>query len=121
MSTLLLALCSILISVLAQFTLKAGMSQETVKQAMLFVPAPAAIWTVLTDWRVLAGFVLYGCGAVVWLGVLAKWDVSKAYPLVGAGFVFSLAIGMLLGENITALRVAGTVLICTGVFLVSRS
>ena len=28
---------------------------------------------------------------------LSKWDVSKAYPLVGVGFLFTVAIGWYLG------------------------
>jgi drug/metabolite transporter (DMT)-like permease len=76
---------------------------------------------VLANKYVLGGFLLYGLGAIVWLAVLSKWDVSKAYPLVGLGFVFTVIIGFLSGEQISALRVIGAALICTGVFLVGRS
>ena len=73
------------------------------------------------DKYVLGGFLLYGLGAVVWLAVLSKWDVSKAYPLVGLGFVFTVGIGFLIGEQVTTPRVIGVLLICSGVFLVGRS
>ena len=75
----------------------------------------------LTEIHVLGGFLLYGLGAIVWLGVLSKWDVSKAYPLVGLGFVFTVAIGFMVGEHITLPRVVGVMLICAGVFLVGQS
>lgn len=55
-------------------------------------------------------------GAVVWLGVLSKRDVSKAYPLVGLGFVFAVVIGYLLGEQLTFPRVSGAALISAGFF-----
>jgi len=64
---------------------------------------------------------LYGLGAVAWLGVLSQWDVSKAYPLVGIGFVFTVAIGWLIGEQVTLVRALGVTLICIGVILVGRS
>ena len=71
----------------------------------------------LTDKSVLGGFLLYGLGAVVWLGVLSRWDVSKAYPLVGLGFAFTVAIGLMTGEHVTLSRMAGVALIRARVFL----
>jgi hypothetical protein len=50
-----------------------------------------------------------------------SWDVSKAYPLVGLGFALTVPLGMMAGENVTAARVAGVVLICTGVWMVART
>jgi uncharacterized membrane protein len=85
------AIISIILSVAAQFLLKAG---------------------ILT---------LYGLGAVVWLKVLSTWDVSKAYPLVGLGFGLTVLVGMAMGESVTALRVLGVLLICEGVWLVANS
>jgi multidrug transporter EmrE-like cation transporter len=41
--------------------------------------------------------------------------------LVGLGFVFTVAIGFLVGEQVTIPRVIGVALICAGVFLVGRS
>ena len=70
---------------------------------------------------VLTGFALYGLGALVWLLVLAEWDVSKAYPLVGLGFAATLLIGWSIGEHVTIVRAIGVVLICAGVALVGRS
>lgn len=61
--------------------------------------------SVMTNKYVVGGFVLYGLGAVIWLGVLSKWDVSKAYnPPVGLGFVFTVLVGLMLGEQVSALR-----------------
>lgn len=121
MKTLLIAIISIALSVAAQFSLKAGMSERGVKAALAQPYSLKTLFDVLTDKYVLVGFMLYGLGAVVWLGVLSKWDVSKAYPLVGLGFVFTVAIGFLVGEQVTIPRVIGVALICAGVFLVGRS
>jgi multidrug transporter EmrE-like cation transporter len=121
MNTLLIAVVSIALSVAAQFALKTGMSSEGTREMLSRPFTIGSIFTVLSDWHVLGGFVLYGLGAIVWLGVLAKWDVSKAYPLVGLGFVFTVGIGFVAGEHIGWPRMAGVALICTGVLLVAGS
>lgn len=121
MNPLYIAVLSILFSVLAQFSLKAGMSSESIKEILAQPFALRTIFTILTNGYVFGGFMLYGLGAIVWLGVLSKWDVSKAYPLVGLGFVFTTAIGFFLGEAVSMLRIFGVVFICLGVFLVGKS
>lgn len=121
MKILLVALCSIVLSVLAQFSLKAGMGSESVRSALAQPLAPSTVLALLGSPGVVGGFVLYGAGAVVWLSVLAQWDVSKAYPLVGLGFVLTLVIGAVLGEQVTPARVVGVLLIAVGVWLTSRS
>jgi multidrug transporter EmrE-like cation transporter len=121
MNTLFIAILSIALSVAAQFSLKAGMSGAVVQEVLMQAFTFRTVVTVLTDKFVLGGFLLYGLGAVVWLGVLSKWDVSKAYPLVGLGFAFTVAIGLMAGEQVTLLRLTGVSLICAGVFLVSQS
>lgn len=121
MNIVFVAISSTVLSVCAQFLLKAGMSSVKVKTALA---EPLGIHTsvaVLLNPKVFAGFALYGLGAVVWLVVLERWDVSKAYPLVGFGFALTVLIGFLLGEQVTAMRIVGVALICVGVFFVSRS
>lgn len=110
MHPMVIALLSITLSVAAQFSLKAGMRVHA---------GPS--WMALLQPMVMLGFVLYGFGAVVWLSVLARWDVSKAYPLVGIGFVMTAAVGYLLGEQLNVQRLFGIALICLGVILVSRT
>jgi len=121
MNPLVIAILSIVLSVAAQFSLKAGMSGLAVQEVLAQPFTYRTAFTVLTDKFVLGGFLLYGLGAVVWLGVLSKWDVSKAYPLVGLGFAFTVAIGFMVGEDVTLPRLIGVTLICAGVFLVGRS
>jgi multidrug transporter EmrE-like cation transporter len=119
--TLSIAILSIALSVAAQFSLKAGMSSDVVRGALAQPQSIRTLFFVLMETYVLAGLVLYGLGAVVWLGVLSQWDVSKAYPLVGLGFVFAVLVGYLLGEQVTPTRVVGVALICAGAILVGRS
>lgn len=121
MTPLVIAVISIAFSVAAQFSLKAGMSGAEIKAVLAQPLGVRSLITILTDKYVLLGFLLYGLGAIIWLGVLSKWDVSKAYPLVGLGFAFTVVIGFIVGEGVTLNRVAGVVLICAGVLLVARS
>ncbi len=121
MSVLFIALTSIALSVAAQFSLKSGMSSESVKALLAQPLSIVTAFKVLMNAHVLGGFLLYGLGAVVWLAVLSRWDVSKAYPLVGLGFVLTAAIGAAIGEQVTLMRIVGIAFIFCGVFMVSRS
>lgn len=116
-----IAVASIVLSVAAQFALKAGVSGAETKVLLAEAPGLRSLLTILADRHVALGLLLYGLGAVAWLGVLSKWDVSKAYPLVGLGFVLAALIGFMTGESVTPGRAAGIALICAGVFLVGRS
>lgn len=116
-----IALISIVFSVAAQFCLKAGMSSSAVRMAMEAKISIQGVFTLISSPYIVAGFMLYGMGAMIWLAVLARWDVSKAYPIVGLGFVLAALIGLTQGENISLLRMAGIVLIVSGVAVVART
>lgn len=121
MKTLLVAVASIILSVAAQFVLKAGVRSAVASGGQSDQGPLAATVRMLMEPMVLGGFALYGLGAVVWLYVLSNWDVTKAYPLVGLGFVLTLAVGTVLGETVGPLRVLGVLLIVSGVWFVARS
>lgn len=121
MHPLFLAVISICLSVAAQFFLKTGMSSETVKSASANSRGVATFVAISMQPYVIAGFVAYGLGAIVWLFVLSRWDVSKAYPLVGIGFALSVLIGFAMGEQVGLPRGIGVILICTGVWVVAQS
>lgn len=121
MKIVLLAMTSILMSVAAQFALKAGMASATAQAALAALPQPRAAWALFTVPGIAGGFALYGAGAVLWLAVLQRWDVSKAYPLVGAGFAVAVLVGAWMGEQVGWQRIAGVALIVAGIVLTARS
>lgn len=121
MNTFVVALASILISVAAQFSLKAGMSAKAAGTAVQEPFSVQAMLSILADKFVLGGFLLYGLGAIVWLQVLSRWEVSKAYPMVGIGFLVTAVIGVMIGEHISFSRWSGIVMICLGIWFVSKS
>jgi drug/metabolite transporter (DMT)-like permease len=116
-----IAVFSIFCSVAAQFALKAGMSSPQTKIALNQPFGFDTVISLIFNRHLILGFALYGLGAVVWLLVLAKWDVSKAYPLVGLGFIVTLLVGFCLGEQVSWERTFGTFLICIGLYFVVRS
>lgn len=118
----LLIIGSVSLSALAQIALKAGMSSVSVQHSTSFENWFATLGVAAVNLQVVAGLALYALGAVVWLLVLAKVDVSFAYPFVGLGFILTMLLGWWwLNEPVGLTRLIGTLMVASGVFLVSRS
>jgi multidrug transporter EmrE-like cation transporter len=113
---------SVALSALAQLLLKLGMASAPVQSALQQPSALHALGAVAGNWQVLAGLGLYLLGAGIWLLVLARVDLSVAYPFVGAGFLLTMLLGWwVLNEPLGPARLAGTLLVVSGVWLVSGS
>lgn len=118
--SIVLILFSVSLSVLAQILLKQGMSSPNVHESFNY-GLTTGVTTVLTNLFVLAGLASYVSSAAIWLGVLAKVDVSKAYPFVGLGFIGTMLFAYwFLNEPLTINKAAGTLLILIGVILISK-
>lgn len=123
MSLVVLALIfvSVTLSSLAQLALKYGMSSESIQSA-LHADRLTVVLALGSNVAVLSGLALYALGAAVWLLVLAKVDLSIAYPFVGFGFILTTALSsLILGEPIGITRLVGTAMIAAGAGLVARS
>jgi len=119
-TVLTLIFISVTISAVAQVTLKHGMSSPAVQQGLSGGWLEIVI-VVATNLYVWLGLILYALGAVLWLGVLAKIDVSIAYPFVGLGFILTALLGVfLLGEAFSVIRFVGTCLVVLGIVLVTQ-
>ena len=115
-----LILVSVSLSVIAQILLKNGMSNPEIQQSFSS-SLTAGVISIMTNFFVLGGLFAYVSSAAVWLGVLAKVDVSKAYPFVGLGFIGTMLFAYwFLSEPLTLSKIAGTILIVFGVLLISR-
>ena len=120
-----LIVVSVSLSALAQMSLKAGMAAVAGAAGSGLAPGVAgglaSVLAALTQPYVLLGLGLYGLGAFVWLLVLARLDVSLAYPFVALGFIVVMVLGALwFGEPITPTKLAGTALVGLGVWLIAR-
>ena len=71
---------------------------------------------------VLAGLACYIFSVVVWLLVLSRVEVSYAYPLLSIGYIVTAFAGwFLFDESIGITRWSGIIVICLGVWLITRS
>lgn len=113
-------LISVALSVIAQILLKHGMSSHNVQGAIksTFLEMILAI---ITNISILLGLLAYVTSAVVWLFVLSKVDVSKAYPFVGLGFIGTMMFAYyFLNEPLSLTKILGTLFIVLGVVIVSK-
>ena len=70
---------------------------------------------------VLGGLFLYLLSAVIWFMVLSKTELSVAYPTLSLGYILVLLIGcFFLGEQFTIAKLAGILLICSGIFIIFK-
>lgn len=121
-TTLLLIVANVAMTSLAQVVLKAGMSAPEVVRALAEGTRLPSLVTVLLHPWIVIGLVLYGGAALVWLLVLSKVDVSLAYPFVGLGFVVTMVLAWaFLGEAVSAMRIAGTLMIGAGIVVLART
>lgn len=121
MSHLPLILFGVLLNAAAQLFLKEGMRRighfEFVWQNAIPVGLQAA-----TNLFILGGLCCYVVSVVVWLLVLSRVEVSFAYPLLSVGYIVNAVAGYyLFQENLSVTRITGIVIICIGVYFVTRS
>lgn len=82
---------------------------------------PYGVGIATSPWFLL-GLGCYVVSLGLWLLVLARAEVSLAYPLLSIGYVLTALVGyFVLGESVGPMRVAGLVLICGGIAVISRS
>lgn len=116
-----LILLSVTISAFAQVALKAGMSSASV-QRVIGEGAPGTVLVgIALNPLVIFGLLLYFGSAAVWLFVLAKVEVSFAYPFVALGFVLTALLGrFIFNDAFSAAKIIGTLLIAAGVVVLAR-
>jgi len=116
-----LILLGVLLNAFAQIALKQGM--RTIGHFAFSLENVLPIGTrVMLNPYVIAGLLCYVVSVVVWLLALSRVEVSYAYPLLSVGYIVAAFAGQILfQEALTPVRWAGIVVICLGVFLVTRS
>jgi multidrug transporter EmrE-like cation transporter len=117
-----LILSGVALNAAAQLLLKSAtkpLAQFTAFNADVLGSSIGILFKSLPFW---GGMVCYGASLCVWLAALSKAPVSTAYPMLSLGYVVvAIASVAWLGESMTPLKVAGIVLICLGVVLLTRS
>ena len=120
-STFALVISGVLLNTVAQFLLKAGAA------AFSRIRATDTGWieiffTMAFNPWILGGLTLYVASFAIWIAVLAKMQVSLAYPLLSIGYVISIfAAYFIFGEPISMNKLIGVGLIIAGVTVLSRA
>ncbi len=128
MKNYLLIVFSVILGVAGQLSLKYGVGIASDQSSSRIVQSldPRAILSFLqaaaSNKFVILGFLFYLISAASWLVILSRVDLSLAYPLISIGYIIIVLLSKyIFDEPVTGLRIAGTLLVCGGVFLLLRS
>jgi len=112
---------AVLLGVAAQLLLKAGTNTVGRFAFSLDNALPVGLQLALEP-RILGGTGCYALSLVLWVLALSRTEVSVMYPMVSIGFALNALLAWwLLGEALSAQRIAGIAVIMVGVWLVARS
>jgi multidrug transporter EmrE-like cation transporter len=116
-----LIIFGVMLNATAQLALKQGMRQIGYFDFGLR-NCGRILFAVTTSPYILAGLACYIFSVAVWLLVLSRVEVSYAYPLLSIGYIITAFAGWLFfHESIGTTRWAGIVVVCIGVWLITRS
>ena len=116
---IILILLSVLLNCAAQLLIRKGMliEGEVGMQNLL-----SHVGSMITNVWLWGAMLCYALSILLWMSVLSKGEVSYAYPFLSVGYVVSALAGYaLFNENLSPIRIAGIIIICIGVILISRS
>ncbi len=117
-----LILSGVLLNALAQLALKQGMRTIGVFSFSNIRELLNAAFAAACNPFILAGLTCYVISVVIWLLVLSRVEVSFAYPLLSVGYVVTAFAGWFyFNENLDLTRWSGIVVICFGVWLITRT
>ncbi len=115
-----LLLVAMSLTVTGELLLKSGVNRIGNDLNLSFstiVPAAAKLFT---NFFIVGGFAFVFAGALFWLAVLSRWDLSLAYPLLSISYIIGIILSVLiLKEKVSWLQVMGVLVIMVGVTLVS--
>jgi drug/metabolite transporter (DMT)-like permease len=107
------------LTVIGEVLLKLGVARVG-EQVGAFSLDPQVLWATFTEWRVILGFALVFGGALFWLGVISRVQLSFAYPLLALNYLILLVPArFILNEPITFTRIVGAAIIVFGVIVIT--
>ncbi|MCK4330043.1 EamA family transporter [candidate division WOR-3 bacterium] len=116
-----LILSGVCLNAFAQLFLKKGMMKIGIFNFSINNVVPITL-AVVKNPSILLGLLCYVISVIIWLLVLSRVEVSYAYPFLSIGYIVTAIIGYLaFNENLSITRIAGIVVICIGVILISKS
>ena len=116
-----LIVLGVMLNAVAQLALKQGMRKIGYFD-FRFESFGPVLMAVIASPYVLTGLACYLFSVAVWLLVLSRVEVSFAYPLLSIGYIVTAFAALLFwNESISATRWAGIMVICLGVWLITRT
>ena len=116
---IILILVIVLLNCTAQLCIRKGMLLvgETGMSNMI-----TNLGVMVTNIWLWGAMICYALSILLWMAVLSKVEVSFAYPFLSIGYVVAAVVGYyFFGESLSVIRIVGIVIICIGVYLISRS
>ena len=117
----LLILFCVAAAVGGQLSLKHGMLKIGYIQ-LNFQTLPALLINALTSPFILLGLSVYFIGALCWLIILSRVELSWAHPLTAMTYILIVFLSwVIFKEDVGLVRILGVLAIALGVILVARS
>ncbi len=103
------------------FTLVAAIAQPLFKAGANRLFANLTVAGLLTDFPLIAGLALYGCGSVLMILALRHGELSVLYPVISLSYVWVAILSVVIfHEAMTPLKIAGIATIVCGVAILGR-
>ena len=116
-----LILSSVALNAFAQLFIRQGMlklGRISLNAEQIF----NMVLAVFTNIYLLAGMFSYAISIILWMVVLSKVNVSIAYPFLSIGYIITAVLAyFFLQEPLTLQKIIGILIICLGVFILTRS
>ena len=99
--------------------------QVFLKFALMRMPAfgwnRAFFASVITNWQLAAGGILFGAASLWWMLIVKRFPFSMAYPMVSISYVMGMFAAILFfHEQVPFIRWVGVFLILTGCTLIAK-
>ena len=121
MNNIVLILLSVSLNAFAQLFIRQGM----LKMGNIALKMDA-LWNMtvqaISNVYIWAGMLSYAISIFLWMVVLSKVNVSLAYPFLSIGYILTAIIAyFVFGEPLTWQKIAGILIICVGVIVLTYS
>lgn len=122
LKTVIVMLLAVTAGTVGDILLTKGMKELGDISAMNLRGMMSAAYQALTSPKLVFGTAMLAVFFFLWLAVLSWEDLSVALPMQALNYVLVAFLSQyFLGEVVTPLRWAGTVLVCVGVILITKS
>jgi drug/metabolite transporter (DMT)-like permease len=120
--TLLVMLLAITAGTIGDILLAKGMKEMGDISAMNMRGILSAVYQAISTPKLVIGTAMLAIFFFLWLAVLSWEDLSVALPMQALNYVLVAFLSQyFLGETVSPLRWAGTILVCVGVIMITKS